>query len=77
MSDEKSLFERSEFMIFQTNRVFLRVEKFELGVLSTFSKVGVSTSMFMRVLRYRNKYIISLKNIKVQMTQEKKKYWEK
>ena len=30
VSDEKSLFERSEFMIFQTNGVFLRVEKFEL-----------------------------------------------
>ena len=39
MSDEKSLSERSEFMIFQTNGVFLRVEKFELEVLSTFSKV--------------------------------------
>ncbi|EEY34169.1 hypothetical protein HMPREF0554_2158, partial [Pseudoleptotrichia goodfellowii F0264] len=26
-------------MIFQTNGVFLRVEKFELEVLSTFSKV--------------------------------------
>ncbi len=38
-SDEKSLSERSEFMIFQTNGVFLRVEKFELEVLSTFSKV--------------------------------------
>ena len=36
MSDEKSLSERSEFMIFQTNKVFLRVEKFELEVLSTF-----------------------------------------
>ena len=35
-SNEKSLFERSEFMIFQTNKVFLRVEKFELEVLSTF-----------------------------------------
>ena len=30
MSDEKSLSERIEFMIFQTNLVFLRVEKFEL-----------------------------------------------
>ena len=39
VSNEKSLFERSEFMIFQTNGVFLRVEKFELEVLSTFSKV--------------------------------------
>ena len=39
VSDEKSLFERSEFMIFQTNGVFLRVEKFELEVLSTFLKV--------------------------------------
>ena len=39
-SNEKSLFERSEFMIFQTNKVFLRVEKFELEVLSTFWKVG-------------------------------------
>ena len=38
-SNEKSLFERSEFMIFQTNKVFLRVEKFELEVLSTFLKV--------------------------------------
>ena len=38
-SDEKSLSERSEFMIFQTNKVFLRVEKFELEVLSTFLKV--------------------------------------
>ena len=36
VSDEKSLSERSEFMIFQTNKVFLRVEKFELEVLSTF-----------------------------------------
>ena len=36
MSDEKSLSEQSEFMIFQTNKVFLRVEKFELEVLSTF-----------------------------------------
>ena len=36
VSNEKSLFERSEFMIFQTNKVFLRVEKFELEVLSTF-----------------------------------------
>ena len=36
VSDEKSLSEQSEFMIFQTNRVFLRVEKFELEVLSTF-----------------------------------------
>ena len=40
VSDEKSLFERSEFMIFQTKGVFLRVEKFELEVLSTFWKVG-------------------------------------
>ena len=39
VSDEKSLSERSEFMIFQTNGVFLRVEKFELEVLSTFLKV--------------------------------------
>ena len=39
VSDEKSLSERGEFMIFQTNGVFLRVEKFELEVLSTFSKV--------------------------------------
>ena len=39
VSNEKSLFERSEFMIFQTNGVFLRVEKFELEVLSTFLKV--------------------------------------
>ena len=39
VSDEKSLSEQSEFMIFQTNRVFLRVEKFELEVLSTFWKV--------------------------------------
>ena len=38
-SNEKSLFKQSEFMIFQTNKVFLRVEKFELEVLSTFSKV--------------------------------------
>ena len=29
-SNEKSLFERSEFMIFQMKEVFLRVEKFEL-----------------------------------------------
>ena len=42
VSNEKSLFERSEFMIFQTNGVFLRVEKFELEVLFTFSKVGFS-----------------------------------
>ena len=42
VSDEKSLSERSEFMIFQTNGVFLRVEKFELEVLSTFSKVEFS-----------------------------------
>ncbi|BBM35147.1 hypothetical protein JCM16774_0052 [Pseudoleptotrichia goodfellowii] len=77
VSDEKLLFERSEFMIFQTNGVFLRVEKFELGVLSTFSKVGVSTPMYTRVPRYQNKYIISLKNIKVRVIQEKKKYWEK
>ena len=40
VSNEKSLFERSEFMIFQTKGVFLRVEKFELEVLSTFWKVG-------------------------------------
>ena len=39
VSNEKSLFERSEFMIFQTKGVFLRVEKFELEVLSTFLKV--------------------------------------
>ena len=39
VSDEKSLSEQSEFMIFQTNKVFLRVEKFELEVLSTFLKV--------------------------------------
>ena len=39
VSDEKSLSEQSEFMIFQTNGVFLRVEKFESEVLSTFSKV--------------------------------------
>ncbi|WP_172966382.1 hypothetical protein [Pseudoleptotrichia goodfellowii] len=39
MSDEKSLSERREFMIFQTNGVFLKVEKFELEILSTFSKV--------------------------------------
>ena len=39
VSDEKSLSERSEFMIFQTKGVFLRVEKFELEVLSTFLKV--------------------------------------
>ena len=39
VSDEKSLSEQSEFMIFQTSEVFLRVEKFELEVLSTFSKV--------------------------------------
>ena len=74
VSNEKSLFERSEFMIFQTKGVFLRVEKFELEVLSTFSKVGVSTSMFMKVPRYQNKYIISLKNIKVRVIQEKKRY---
>ena len=29
MSGEKSLFERSEFMIFQTKEVFLSKEKFE------------------------------------------------
>ena len=39
VSDEKSLSERSEFVIFQTKGVFLRVEKFELEVLSTFLKV--------------------------------------
>ncbi len=40
-SNEKSLFKQSEFMIFQTSEVFLRVEKFELEVLSTFSKVEI------------------------------------
>ena len=39
--NEKSLFKQSEFMIFQTSEVFLRVEKFELEVLSTFSKVEI------------------------------------
>ena len=39
VSNEKSLFERSEFMIFQMNGVFLRVEKFESEVLPTFLKV--------------------------------------
>ena len=38
VSDEKSLFERSEFMIFQTNGVFLRVEKFELESFAHFFK---------------------------------------
>ena len=48
MSNEKSLFERSEFMIFQTNRVFLSVEKFELESFVHFFKSGI---LFLKILK--------------------------
>ena len=54
-SNEKSLFERSEFMIFQTNKVFLRVEKFELEVLSTFLKVGFCSFIVQLCWQFSNK----------------------